>query len=184
MPKEREIKFSSFFEAKEVGTHMDDLIRSACPSLEIQMSSWLISEGSPWCQLSRSSESPHVPPNPTFGLCGLYEIITLEKQAKGRTGVFTSHKEKSVYMNVCLHPRSTKHSGNLFDLHDSAHHLMRPDRKYCPIMEKESETQEVGMEMWGCPEAHTHTSSVFNPWGNWVDEPKNSQLPNTRDHLI
>lgn len=50
-------------------------------------------------------------------------------------------------VHVCLNPLSTKHSGSLFDLSDSAHCLVRPDRKYCPIVEKESETQEVGMEM-------------------------------------
>lgn len=40
---------------------------------------------------------PPAPPKPTFGLCGLYKIMTLGKQAKGRTGVLTSHKEKSVH---------------------------------------------------------------------------------------
>lgn len=88
------------------------------------------------------------PPKPTLGRCGLYKVITLEKPAKGRKGVLSSHKEKSLcMMNVCLQPLSIKHSGNLSELHDSAHCLKRPDRKYFPIMEKESETQEVGMEM-------------------------------------
>lgn len=87
-------------------------------------------------------------PKPTFGRCGLYKVITLEKPAKGRKGVFSSHKEKSLcMMNVCLQPLSTKHFREPVELRDSAHCLKRPDRKYFPIMEKESETQEVGMEM-------------------------------------
>lgn len=105
MPKEREIKFSSFLKQKEVGTHMGDLIRSACPSLEIQMSSWLMSEGSPWCQLFRSSEFSPDSQSLLLGDVGFTRLLLWKNQLREEK-VFSVVTKKKVcvwWMCACSH---------------------------------------------------------------------------------
>lgn len=66
-------------------------------------------------------------------------MITLERQAQGRKGMFSLFTKKAINLgSVCLHPLNTKHLGNPFDLHDLAYCQMQPDRKYFLIMEQES----------------------------------------------
>lgn len=170
MPKEREIKFSSLFKAKRSGntngrSHKKCLSWFGNPDvLPVDVRRIMLVSVIRMIRIH-----PLHPQSLLLGFVGFTRSWLWENKLTEEQVFLLVTKRSLCMVHVCLHPLSTEHSGSPFDLSDSAHGLVRPDRKYCPIVEKESETQEVGMEMWGCPEAQTHRASVFNRWENWAN---------------